>query len=48
MINLTLAEIFQMVILVLACAGVFSIGFMIFVAVWTWRAERKGFYNYDE
>ena len=42
-----LQEIFQAIIAVLACAGVFSTGFVIFVAVWTWRAEKKGFYRYD-
>ncbi len=47
MIDLTLGEIFQGIVLVLACAGVFSIGFLIFVAIWTWRAEKKGFYKYD-
>lgn len=48
MIDLTFEEIFQTCVLAFACAGVISVGFMVWLAVWTWRAEKKGFYGYED
>jgi high-affinity Fe2+/Pb2+ permease len=48
MINLTFEEIYQTCILAFACAGLLSVGFVVWLAVWTWRAEKSGFYGYKD